>query len=154
MTETKKSKLDQKEYFNIVLRTRAKRSWWVILILIIAGLIYLSTYLKTGSTSSLFWLVFCFLYPILIYAQAYRFAHSKDSKQRLKETQLFFDDDKIRIIENDGALSEFPFSRIVKVLDKEQYWMLYLNKNSFIYVTKDIFFSEEDFLSFKSKITL
>lgn len=152
MIETKKFEQSQKIYFDIVLSTRIRKSWWLYILLIIVGIFHLYQYINTLNNSNLMWSLACLLYPVIIYISLYRFAHSKNQKIFLSERQLFFNSEIFKIVENDGSFSEIPYTKIANTVSKVEYWMLYLNKNNYIYVPKNIFYKKEDFEKFEEYI--
>ena len=60
---------------------------------------------------------------------------------------MSFDDSNL-YFERSGNETKIPSSNIIEVVSKKDFWMLYLLKGSFIYVKKDIFYSETDFNTF------
>ncbi len=152
MTKTKKFSQSPKTYFSIVLNTAIKKRWWLYLLVTIVGIVHLFSYIRTNTMSHLVWAIFGFGYLIFMYLYLYRFAHSKDQSDFLSEKQIFFDKETLRIEETLGGSGEVPFERIQKVLDKGKFWMLYISKNQFFYVPKDIFYSELDFEMFQRSI--
>jgi hypothetical protein len=152
MIETEKYSQSPKTYFNIVLKTRIKKRGWLYGLIILLGLIHLYLYLINDVESSIVWAIFCFLYPLFIYIYLYRFSYSKDQREFLDEKQLFFDAEKIKIVENDGGQGEFPYSRINRVKTEKDFWMLYISKSQFIYVPKNIFYTEADCKEFEQNI--
>lgn len=152
MTETRPFSQDKKTYFSIVLNTAIKKRWWMYLLVILVSLGNLYYYFVAARPSSLIWAIVGFGYILFIYIHLYLFAHNKDKEDFLSEKQLFFNDDAMRLEESSGGFGEIPYSRITKVLDNKKFWMLYISKNQFIYVPKDIFYSETDFERFRQLI--
>jgi hypothetical protein len=152
MIETRKFTQSTKTYFNIVLRKNIRKRGWLYALLIILGFVHIFLYIFKQQESSIAWMIVCFTYPFVIYIYLYRFAHSKDQAGFLSEKQLFFDEEKIKLVESDGTNGSFPFSRIWSVREEPSFWMLYLSKSQFIYVPKNIFYNEEDFLLFQKSI--
>ncbi|OAD92815.1 hypothetical protein A7A78_02595 [Aequorivita soesokkakensis] len=152
MIETKKFSLSKKLFFNIILKTRIKKSWWLYSLLILIGLVHLYLYIKTTNTSSLVWVIVCLSYPILIYIMLYRYAYSKNQEIFLSERKLFFDSEIIKIDETEGSTSEIPYKKIVSVKNLNEYWMLYLNKDHYFYIPKNIFYTKEDLERFEEYI--
>lgn len=119
---------------------------------LVGGCVNLYLYLTRDEPSYIIWTVIGFGYLLFIYIYLYRFAYAKDKEDFLSEKQLFFNDSTIRIEEADGGFGEFPFTRINRIIDKGTFWMLYISKNQFLYIPKDIFYSEEDFERFQQSI--
>jgi hypothetical protein len=152
MTETKPFSQDKKTYFSIVLNTAIKKRWWMYLLVLLVSLANIYYYVVAGRSSHLVWSLVGFGYLLFILIHLYIFAHSKDKDEFLSEKQLFFNDDAVRLEESSGGFGEIPYTRIKKVVDKSNFWMLYLSKNQFLYVPKDIFYSETDFERFRQLI--
>lgn len=121
----------------------------LVLLVSLANLFY---FLVDGRSSNLIWALVGFGYLIFIFVHLYIFAHSKDKEVFLSQKHLFFNDEALRVEESTGGFGELPYHRITKVVDNKNYWMLYLSKNQFIYVPKDIFYSETDFERFRQLI--
>lgn len=152
MIETQKFKQSQKTYFDIVLSTRIRKRWWLYILLIFAGIFHLYLYINTLNYTNLIWSLMCLLYPIIIYISLYRFAYLKNQKIFLSERKLSFNSEIFKITETDGSVSEVPYNKIVKIISKIEYWMLYLNKNTYIYIPKNIFYKKEDLETFEEYI--
>ena len=82
----------------------------------------------------------------------YRYAYSKNQEIFLSERKLFFDSEIIKIVETEGSTSEIPYKKIVAVKNFNEYWMLYLNKEHYVYVPKNIFNTKENFERFEEYI--
>jgi len=152
MIETKKYSQNPKTYFSIILNTSLKKKKLLYLLVFIIGCVHLLIYVKYNRTASLVWASLAFGYFVFIYIYLYRFAHSKDKKDFLGEKQLFFNNENVRIEEGVGDFGEFPYSRILRVVDEKGFWMLYISKSQFIYVPKDIFYEKEHFEKFQEYI--
>ena len=152
MTETKPFSQDKKTYFGIVLKTAIRKRWWMYLLVILVSLANLYYYAVNGRSSNLIWAIVGFGYIVFILVHLYLFAYDKDKEDFLSEKQLFFNDEAFRMEETTGGFGEMPFSRIKNVVDNEKFWMLYIGKNQFFYVPKDIFYSETDFERFRQLI--
>jgi len=122
------------------------------LLVILVSLANLYYYIVGDKSSQLIWAIVGLGYIVFILVHLYLFAYDKDKEEFLSEKQLFFNDDALRLEESSGGFGEIPYSRITKVVDNEKFWMLYLGKNQFIYVPKDIFYSETDFERFRQLI--
>ncbi len=119
---------------------------------LLGGAINLYLYLSRDNTSYLIWAILGFGYLLFVYGYLYRFAYAGDKAEFLSEKQLFFNESTIRIEEADGSFGEFPYTRITRIITKELYWMLYISKNQFIYIPKNIFYSKQDLERFEQYI--
>lgn len=45
--------------------------------------------------------------------------------------------------------SEIPLKLIIKTVERESYWLLYIAKSQFIYIPKKVFMSQEDQATFR-----
>ncbi|MEM7185369.1 MAG: YcxB family protein [Bacteroidota bacterium] len=152
MTETKPFTQEKKTYFTIVLKTALRRRWWMYVLVLFVTLGNFYLYAAKGRSSHLVWALVGLGYFIYIFVYLYRFSYSKDKEDFLSEKQLFFNDDALRIEESAGGFGEIPYHRIHKVVDESDFWMLYLSKNQFVYIPKDIFYSETDYERFRQLI--
>lgn len=75
----------------------------------------------------------------------------KNLKPFLKKTQLRFDEESF-FITIDENTSQWKYGQLRNVIVAEHYWLLYITINKYVYVSKDIFHSEADFIKFKSLI--
>ncbi|WP_238528685.1 YcxB family protein [Kordia algicida OT-1] len=69
------------------------------------------------------------------------------------KTELQFNDQQFQLTKNNGT-STWSFSSIRNVVVHEEYWLIYLTINSYVYVPKNIFYTEEDFKKFKSRLNV
>jgi hypothetical protein len=149
MIQTKEFSLSKKKYFKIILINRFKKAWWLYLLMILLGILSLP---KFGTDSfSTFFVIFSFSYPILISIYLYYWVSSKDHEPLFLKTKLSFNDEYL-FFERDGNESKLIPSTIQKVLSKKEHWLLYISKDQFIYIPKNIFYNTEDHKSFSQLI--
>jgi hypothetical protein len=86
-----------------------------------------------------------------MFAYLYFWSKSKDHQPIFAEKKLSFDNDFIYFKSNENE-TKFNPKNIQKVISTTRYWMLYLSKGQFIYIPKDIFFTEEDYNKFSDLI--
>ncbi|SFZ94562.1 YcxB-like protein [Flaviramulus basaltis] len=149
MIHTKKYSLTKKDYTKIILLKRLKKSWWLYLFMFVLGILYLP---KFGEDSfSTFFTIFSFSYPFVMFTYLYFWANSKDHQPIFSETHLSFDNENIYLKRN-GNESKITSNSIQKVISNTKYWMLYISKGQFIYIPKNIFYSNEDYNKFSALI--
>ena len=149
MTQTKEYSISKEKYTKIILLKRLKKSWWLYLSMFVLGVFHLQ---KFGDDSfSSFFTIFAFSYPFVMFAYLYFWSNSKDHQPIFSETNLCFDNDYLYFKRNDNETKLNPKS-IQKIISNNGYWMLYISKEQFIYVPKNIFYSNEDYLKFNDII--
>ncbi len=145
MIQTKQYSISKKEYTKIIIQKRFEKTWWLYVLMIIVGTFHLQKFGEDNFSS--FIAIFAFSYPFLTIAYLYFWTNSKGHKPIFSETNLSFDDDYLYFKRNDSETKLNP-SSIQKVISNTDNWMLYVSKGQFIYVPKDIFYSNEDYLKF------
>ncbi|MEZ4802859.1 MAG: YcxB family protein [Gelidibacter sp.] len=149
MIQTKPYALSKSEYAKIVLKTRLKKSWWLLLVIFICGFAFLKNFGK--DSFSTFFTIFGFAYPFIVIIWIYIASILKKNNYLFQETEMAFDNEFLYFKKN-GNESKIPSTNILKVVSTHLYWLLYLSKEQFIYVEKDIFFTPEDYNIFCSLI--
>lgn len=84
-----------------------------------------------------------FSYLILTYV--------KNMEPYFSETQLHFDEDTLQFTQTDEQKS-FRIGTLKNVITKDDYWLIYVSKTKYIYIAKDIFYSEDDLKKFETYI--
>ena len=148
MTETKPYNLTKTVYTKIVFTKRVKKTWWIYLALILVAIAQFFLVKETNW----FYIGFAFAYPILTFGYLYYWIHSKNRKLIFEETKMSFDNDYLLFVRNENE-SKIPYKNIYKLVEKEDYWLLYLMKSEFIYTPKNIFHTTEDYNSFLNLIS-
>jgi len=150
MTECKLFKQTKEEYLALVLKVQFKKRWWILLLIII-----LSVYNFTNREVEyvyMIWLIAPLLYVSIVYFQIRRFVYSKKNKIFFTERKLFFNDKIMRFHLDGGIIDEVPYNNIIEVKSKEKFWMLYISKGQFIYLPKNIFYTNDDFEHFQEYV--
>ena len=145
MVKTKAYAISKQEYTKIVIQRRFEKSWWLYVLMIILGTFHLQKFGEDNFSS--FFTIFAFSYPFLTVAYLYFWTNSKGHKPIFSETSLSFDDDYL-YFERNGNETKLDSSTIQKVISNTTYWMLYISKGQFIYIPKNIFYSNEDYNKF------
>lgn len=145
MIKTKPYHLDKNEYAKIVIAKKFKKSWWLYLILISLAIVHLT--ILEDKKSSPFVIIFGLSYPFISALWLYFWATSSKKSLLFKETELQFDDSNL-YFKRDGNESKIPRKNITKVVTKKDSWLLYISSDQFIYIAKNIFYSDDDYNSF------
>lgn len=150
MTTTKPYKLSKKNYRKIILQTRLKKSWWVFILMILAGSLYLKNFGK--DSFSTFFVLLAFSYPIMIVSYLIFWVNSKDLQPIFSETKLTFDETHLYFYRN-GNESKISPKSFQKIISMNSFWLIYIAKGQFLFVPKDIFYSNDDFNRFNILIS-
>lgn len=75
----------------------------------------------------------------------------KNLEPFFSETQIQFDEETLQITIN-GESSSWKMGELKNVVTKDDYWLVYVTKTKYVYVAKDIFYTEEDLKKFKTYI--
>lgn len=149
MTQTKLYSLTPKEYTKIVMSTRLKKYWWLYLVMLLVGFVFLKDF-GTNKFAS-FMGIFLFIYPFIAFAYLYFWSKSKDHDPIFSKTSMSFDD-KFLYFKSGEDETKLASSSIQKVIELKHHLLLYVSKGRFIYIPKRIFYTEEDYNSFLSTI--
>ncbi len=137
MIETNKFKLSEKEYYKILfLNTFIYRQWFVLVLIIVMIL---------GIFSERYWL--CLLLPLyLIIFPLYLFSFVKKSNNpAIRHDMIISFDDKFIFGKlSDGSENKLNMENIIKIRNRNKYYLLYISKHQFIYIPKIAFKSNSD----------
>lgn len=151
MTKAKPYNISKPAYTKIVIQNRFKKSWWLYALMFLLGMFQLKNFGK--DSFSTFFIIFAFLYPISVVVFLYIWTNSKGHAPIFKTTHLAFDNEYLYFERNDNETKLNPKS-IQNVVSNTKNWLLYVSKGQFIYVPKDIFYSEDDSKKFSAIINL
>ncbi|WP_420573159.1 YcxB family protein [Kordia sp.] len=146
MIDTKTYHLTKKTYRNIFF-SKLKRN----ILQLIPFLLFLTLLIGWQATRFIALYSVCAL--ILIGFCILLWFYFKNLKPFFTETQLKFNEQEFQLTKNDGT-STWLFSSIRNVVVHEEYWLIYLTINSYLYVPKNIFYTEEDFNKFKALLNV
>jgi len=149
--ETKPYRLTQKTYTQIILSQRFMRSRWIYLLCILLGIFIIVLKSDFGPRG-----LFPFMligYPIFSMVYLYFWSRSKKLAPVFETMNLSFDSESI-YVERNGSESKIPYKNITNVKVEKECFLLYVASGMFIYVAKDIFYSEEDLNTFKTYINV
>lgn len=149
MIQTKSFKLTRNIYAKIIIAKRLKKSWWLYALMVILGVLYLPKFGKDHFST--FFVIFSFLYPLAIITYLYFWANSKGHQPIFSETKLSFDESFLYFERNNNETKLSP-DTIQNTVSHSDYWLLYISKGQFIYIPKNIFFSEEDYYKFSKMV--
>jgi len=150
MTQTKQFSLSKKIYTKIVIIRRLKKTWWLYSLMFVFGLLHMQNFGKDNFST--FLTLFSFGYPVLIFIYLYFWTNSKGHQPIFSNTNLSFDESNI-YLERNGNESKLNPDTIQKIITNKDNWMLYISKGQFIYIPKNIFYSNEDYNKFSTLIT-
>jgi hypothetical protein len=74
----------------------------------------------------------------------------KDNKALFKKKFYEIDDTFIVGYGSDGEMSKVPFSHVIRILEAPGYYLLFVSKDSFLYIPFEAFYTTEDRNSFKA----
>ena len=158
MIQTKEFALTKNDFLKILCIQRAKRSWIILVLIIILAIM---AWHNSGSyVSPIYFILYAIFYPIVLFTFILRWVYSKDNKNHFKPMQLNFGSDKVSILLGQSSVfdtpttSEIAYDNIIKKELLINYYLLYVAKNSFIIIPKDVFKTEEDFEAFKKLFSL
>ncbi|QHI34808.1 hypothetical protein IMCC3317_01520 [Kordia antarctica] len=149
MIETKAYQLTQDTFTKIVMQRLFIKKWWIFALFLLAICYYLFADNQSVADSFLTFLIFG--YPLFYIGYTFYWSRSKNHKGLLAETNLEFDDATMLFKKNDNEI-KIPYKNIIRLEDYEKYWLLYISKTNFIYVPKNIFHTEDDFIMFLTYI--
>lgn len=75
----------------------------------------------------------------------------KNLEPFFSETQVEFDEETLQITIN-GESSSWKMGELKNVVTKDDYWLVYVTKIRYVYIAKDIFYTEADLKKFKTYI--
>ncbi|WP_207535708.1 YcxB family protein [Desertivirga arenae] len=143
--QTSEISLSQKEYFQLLLKKYfTSRS---NLYLLIAPALLLLQYTSKGFLDNVdrFVLFLVISYPVYLVIYFYRFSHSKENRAVLTRRTFSITSEELSAAMEDGGSSIIKMNNFVKIYKTKEYALLYLLKNSFIYLPKSAFGSEEEY---------
>ena len=142
MIRTQNIKISANEFFRLIFSIYLKRRWWLvawiwilIIILLFSGHIGLVEIIL---------LVLILLFQVIIVAQYWIYAHSKDN--RLYLLSRYYEIDSGQVVEQmeDGTTSTIRNERFIKVMKTSKYYLLYVARNEYIYLPVSAFDSLAD----------
>ncbi len=150
MTATKPFTQSPKTYFGILLKTRFQKRGWFFILLFALALLHLYWYFNSDTYGNLVWAFICVVILLGIVVYLYQFAHAQSNQEFLSEKQLFFDSEKMKIVDAKGNEGIIPYDNILFTKETSHYWLLYIDRTQFFYIPKSIFNTPEDFQLFQN----
>ncbi|GAA3569323.1 hypothetical protein GCM10022395_18750 [Snuella lapsa] len=117
--------------------------------MILLGLLNLKTFNESSFSS--FVVIFSLAYPIVTFLFLYLWTHAKAHNPIFSTTNLLFDNEFIYFHVNKNE-TKLHHESIQKVVSNKIYWLLYVSKGQFVYIPKDIFYTQDDFNKFSVMI--
>lgn len=152
MIETKAYDFSKNQYMSIIMRKYFEKRTWTLVLLFILIIFYFN--FKDLFKYDDIWgyiLICAPIINVLYFFFLVRFNLSRNLADIFLETNMSFDEIHLFFVKNDNEV-KIPYKNIKKVENAENYWLVYISKVSFIYIPKNIFYSEEDQHAFKKYI--
>jgi hypothetical protein len=150
MIKTQEIKITANEFFRLILSIYLTKRWWLvawiwILIIVILfngqiGLIEIAL------------LSFILIFQVIIVAQYWIYAHSKDNRIYLSSRHYEIDANQVVERMEDGTSSTIKNERFIKVVKTKKYYLLYVARNEYIYLPFRAFESPSDLEWFENEI--
>jgi hypothetical protein len=150
MIRTQNIKITANEFFRLILSIYLKKRWWLVAwiwILII-------TLLFSGHIGiiEIILLALILLFQVIIVAQYWFYAHSKDNRLYLLARHYEIDRAQIVEVMEDGTTSTIRTERFIRVMKTNGYYLLYVARNEYIYLPVSAFESVADRNWFEAEI--
>ncbi|MGZ5243308.1 MAG: YcxB family protein [Bacteroidia bacterium] len=149
---TKEFGLTKKEYFRIILYNHIMNLKYIYAIMILLFGYYIWKLFNTGRIDIFFpMLIFILIFNLIYYVY---FVNHKDNRNVFLKHTISFTDKEIKAISESGEVSTIGFDKIIKVKNRKEYVLLYINKVNFIYLPKSAFYSGDDYNMMLNMINL
>lgn len=151
MIQTQEIKLTGNEFFRLILSIYLKKRWWLLAwIWILIIILLLSGHIGLVEITLL---AFILLFQVILVAQYWIYAHSKDNRIYLMARHYEMDSDRIIEMMEDGTSSTIKTERFIKVMKTTKYYLLFVAKDEYIYLPFIAFKSLADQEWFENEIT-
>jgi len=150
MIKTQHIKITENEFFRIILSIYLKKRWWLLTWVWILVIVLLSRG-HIGLVEILL-LALILLFQIIIVAQYWIYAHSKDNRIYLMARYYEIDSDQVVEKMEDGTFSTIKTERFIKVMTPGNYYLLFMAKNEYIYLPVSAFENLADQEWFESEV--
>lgn len=139
MIQTQEIKLTGNEFFRLILSIYLKKRWWLLAwIWILIIILLLSGHIGFVEITLL---ALILLFQVILVAQYWIYAHSKDNRIYLMARYYEMDSDRVIERMEDGTSSVLKTDRFIKVMKTSRYYLLFVAKDEYIYLP---------FIAFKS----
>ena len=150
MIKTQDIKLTANEFFRLILSIYLKKRWWLLAWIWI--LIVILLFSGSIGLIEIILLAFILLFQIILVAQYWIYAHSKDNRIYLLARHYEIDSDQVIELMEDGTTSTIRTGRFIKVIKTTRYYLLYVARNEYIYLPFIAFESLADQEWFENEI--
>ena len=141
MIQTQKIKITGNEFFRLILSIYLKKRWWLLAwIWILVIILLFSGHIGLVEITLL---TLILLFQVILVAQYWIYAHSKDNRIYLLARHYEIDSDQIVELMEDGTSSTIKTERFIKVMKTAKHYLLFVARNEYIYLP---------FIAFKSLI--
>jgi hypothetical protein len=151
MVKTKKIALTPGIFFKILLVDYLKRRWW--LLVSIWGLVLLILpLLQSNSIDQLFVVFVAIATSVYLVVHFWRYAHSRENKAYFLKRHYEIYTDRIDAFLEDDTVSTVKLVHFIKYAVIADSFLLYIAKNSYLYIPIDSFESTADLNWFKGEV--
>jgi len=129
--------LDRQAYFRLLVKIKLRKSGWLYGLLIAMGLFYLFTW--NGEPLHTFITVFSFVWPLVMLVWFYVWTGRSDNARIYEERRFTIDAEKIIGTTPTGARGEIPWSHVVRVMEIDGRYLLYISAGQMLILDKAAF---------------
>jgi hypothetical protein len=144
--------LDREQYFRILLRNYFARRWWLLILdavllgLFIVALIYIPEALQLIHYVGVGIVIF---FPVVYVVRFHRYAHAGNNDALFMERTAAMDDDGLSVHFDDGGTDTIPWNQVVRVIEEKEYFLIYVSRQQFVFVSKGAFPSHKAAAEFR-----
>ncbi len=133
----KPMRLTRQAYFRLLVKIKLRKSGWLYGVLIALGVLYLFTW--NGEPLHTFFTVFIFAWPLVMLVWFYVWTGRSDNSRIYEERHFTIDAERIIGITPSGARGEIPWSHVVRVLEIDGRYLLYISAGQMLILDKAAF---------------
>lgn|GEM_PF-3012100 len=150
MIQTRTFSITRSQYFKILFTLRFRKRWWLYLLVVLMPVYFLKYFGENLFVS--FIVVYCLMYvPVAMLSLLY-FAYSKQNAIVFIPRGYEIDGEEITVI-TENKRGSFAWQSIIDVKELNEYWILYINKAQFMFISKNAFYERKDRLEFEKIVT-
>jgi hypothetical protein len=150
MIRTQDIKITANEFFRLIFSIYLKKRWWLVAwIWILIIILLFSGHIGFIEITLL---ALILLFQVIIIAQYWFYAHSKDNRLYLLSRYYEIGSDQVIELMEDGTTSTIRNERFIKVMKTARYYLLYVARNEYVYLPFIAFTSLADLEWFENEI--
>lgn len=130
-------RLTRPAYFRLLVKIKLRKSGWLYGLLLAMGLVYLFTW--SGEPLHTFITVFSFVWPLVMLVWFYVWTGRSDNARIYEERRFTIDADRITGTTPSGARGEIPWSHVVRVMEIDARYLLYISAGQMLIMDKSAF---------------